>query len=272
MENSVSKITLSSVGTPQINGNNGLPKSANISMDTYCPNLKKDVYKTNGQNKYSGNTAKTANVNQFNPKLLLKVLANYDYINSAVNENPELKAILDKYNLKEINKKNILEVADSHLTTTTMYALMIANKMGLSAGEKKILEQACIFHDFGKMLIPSQILNKPGKLTQDEKEIMDLHSELGYQALLNSGLSNRVLNLVRNHHKNVTENNDLLGQILSVADIYSALREKRAYKQPMSVDTAFEILDQKAEKGEVSAEVVNILKSTQIFPLKKWGA
>ena len=102
-------------------------------------------------------------------------------------------------------------------------------------------------------------------MTPEEKEIMDLHAELGYQLLKNTGLNERVLNLVRNHHKTVAENNDLLGQILSVADIYSALREKRVYKAPLPVNTAMDILDQKALNGEVSAEVTDSLKYSKLF-------
>jgi HD-GYP domain-containing protein (c-di-GMP phosphodiesterase class II) len=133
--------------------------------------------------------------------------------------------------------------------------------MGLSKADKQTLEQASMLHDFGKILIPTEILNKPDVLNKNEKEIMDLHSELGYELLKTTGMNSRVLNLVKNHHSPAAET-DTLGQILSVADIYSALRENRSYKSSMSEEDAFSILDQKAKNGEVSAEVVEALKNS----------
>lgn len=200
---------------------------------------------------------------KYSPKQLIRAFANENYVKNAIKNSPSLQAIIKKYNLTEINPKNITDIVDHHLAMTDVYAKIIANEMNLTQSERKQLERASIFHDFGKILIPDAILNKPGRLTPEEKEIMDLHAELGYYLLLHSGLSPRELNMIRNHHKNISENNDLLGQILSVADIYSALREKRAYKKPMSVDTAFDILDQKASNGEVSAEVVNTLEASK---------
>ena len=139
--------------------------------------------------------------------------------------------------------------------------------MNLSSADKKMLEQACVFHDFGKILIPTEILNKPGELTPDEKKIMDLHAEFGYELLSNTNIDKKVLNLVKNHHMPQAANNDILGEILSVADIYSALREQRSYKQPLTQKEAMQILDQKAQKGEVSTEVVNSLKSVIVNSL-----
>ena len=141
--------------------------------------------------------------------------------------------------------------------------------MGLSQADKKVLEQACVFHDFGKVLIPKEIIDKQGLLTNEEKQIMDLHSELGAELLKSTGMSERVINLVKNHH-NAGNNTDILGQILSVADIYSALRETRSYKEALTEREALEILDQKAKNGEVSTEVVSALKAT--FNMKSVNA
>ena len=147
------------------------------------------------------------------------------------------------------------------MTTTTANALSIANKMGLSAVDKKDLELACVFHDFGKILIPPEIINKPEALSKQEKQIIDLHAQLGFELLSSTGMNERVLNLIKNHHVPQGENADILSQILSVADIYSALREERSYKQQLKEQDALNLLDQKALKGEVSTEVVNALKA-----------
>ena len=208
----------------------------------------------------------SANITGFySPKQLLSAYSSLDYVSSLISSNPKVKEILDSKGLPvNINPSNIKNIASTHLTTTTAYALQIANKIGLSSADKKDLEMACVFHDFGKILIPEEIINKPETLNQHEKEIIDLHAELGYELLSNSGINNRVLTLIKNHHMPLSQESDLLSQILSVADIYSALREERSYKQELLEEDALYLLDQKALKGEVSTEVVEALKSSVV--------
>ena len=196
-----------------------------------------------------------------NPKLLLRTFLNKASIDKMAATNPNVQNILDKNGIKyEAHPENVAKIINTHLTTTPAYALQMANNLGLSAYEKQILEQACVFHDFGKALIPDEIINKPAILNDSERKIVDLHTDLGYELLSQSGLNKRVLNLIKDHHN--PSSNDLLAQILSVADMYSALREVRCYKKPLTNREAVEILDQKAKNGEVSAEVVAALKSS----------
>ncbi len=105
-------------------------------------------------------------------------------------------------------------------------------------------------------------MDKPDKLNKKEKDIVDLHAQLGAELLSAAGINNRVTELIKNHHNPMPENADVLGQILSVADIYSALRENRSYKNSMSEKEAVKLLDQKAREGEVSTEVVEALKAS----------
>lgn len=200
--------------------------------------------------------------NIYSPKQLLNAYSNPTYAKFLVDTNPNIKNMLANYGVEaKIYPENIRNISNSHLTTTTAFALQIANKMGISQADKQILEQACVFHDFGKILIPKEIIDKPAALTDSEKQIMNLHSDLGYELLSSTGMNERVLNLVKNHH-NAGNNTDILGQILSVADIYSALREERSYKKALSEKDALALLDQKAQSGEVSTEVVNALKAS----------
>ena len=196
-----------------------------------------------------------------NPKLLLRTYMNEHSINKMANSNPKVKELLDANGIEySVHPENVLKMINSHLTTTTAYALQIANNLKLSAYDKQMLELACVFHDFGKAVIPTEIVNKRGALTSEEKQIMNLHSQLGYELLSQTGINKTVLNLVKDHHHPKTD--DILAQILSVADMYSALREERCYKKPLSNKEALNILDQKVKDGEVSAEVVDALKSS----------
>lgn len=203
--------------------------------------------------------------NIYTPKQLLIAYANPTYVKMLMNSNPNVQEILKNNGLDgKIYPEHILNIANSHITTTQSYALQIANNMNISPLDKKILEKACVFHDFGKILIPKEIVSKPTDLNPDEKKIMDLHADLGAELLKPTGMDNRVITLVKNHHMPLKDNADILGQILSVADIYSALREQRSYKQALPVKEALKVLDQKAKEGEVSAEVVKALKNSVV--------
>ena len=233
-----------------------ISKTGNLSSDSFVssPNSSRPISSSN-----------LSVINLYSPKQLLSAYSHPNFVNSLVQSNPKIKDILASKGVQINPDPNIIKnMTNTHLTTTTAYALQIADRLGLSQNDKKDLELACIFHDFGKILIPQEIINKPDSLSKNEKEIIDLHAELGYELLRTTKMNDRVLNLIKNHHVPQNNNSDFLGQILSVADIYSALREERSYKQELREEDAFYLLDQKAVKGEVSTEVVNALKSSII--------
>lgn len=199
----------------------------------------------------------------YSPLQLLKLYANDENINKMIKDNPKVsKMLAEKGYDAKAHSENITKVTQPHLRATTNYAMQIADAIGLSPAEKRTLEKACVFHDFGKALIPTEILTKNSELTQSEKEVMDLHSSLGYELLSKTKLSKQVLNLIKDHHKPTSSGTDLLEDILSVADVYSALREERSYKQALSNEQALSILDEKASRGEVNKEVVDVLRYT----------
>lgn len=250
-------------------GQFNIARSANVQQANFNGNvtvIKPDMFQKGSYvtvpRKVSSNN--TLDLSKFySPKQLLQAYSNPSFINSLIEKNPKITALLDSKGIEAtVSPENVLGIINTHLTTTTAFALQIANKMGLSAADKKTLEQACVFHDFGKILIPKEVLNKPGKLNEEEKEIMDMHAELGAELLSTAGMNQRIVNLVGNHHNSQAGNTDMLCDILSVADIYSALREDRVYKNAMSEKDAIALLDQKAKAGEVSTEVVNALKAS----------
>ena len=200
--------------------------------------------------------------NLYAPNQLLAAYTNPIYANTLLTNSQGAKEILSAHGIEpKVYPENLTKTTKAHIQTTTACAMQIANKLNLSQADKKMLELGSVFHDYGKIFIPSEILNKPGCFTPQEKEIMDLHAQLGAETLKSTGMNKRVIDLIANHHKPVSEVTDILGQILSVADIYSALREQRSYKAPLTNAEAMQILDQKAQAGEVSTEVVNALKA-----------
>ena len=184
--------------------------------------------------------------------------------------------ILDKNNIPlKINDKELEELKNGHLLDTRITAAKIYSALPkeMKAEVNLIdLQQAAMLHDYGKVLIPDKILNKNGKLTDSEKKVMELHSELGYELLKQQGVNNNVLNLVKYHHQtpkgdgypNIESDylSDVSSQIIMAADKYSALREKRSYKEPLDRTEALNIIKQDVQNGAIMPEIFDALVQT----------
>ncbi len=187
-------------------------------------------------------------------------LFNEAVIKKLISQNPELKKILSENKIPlRLNMKELADLQQKHCKDTQIIASKIVANLPPALKSKvnmKDLKDGAILHDFGKVLIPPEILNKNGALTSSEHQIMDLHSELGYQLLKNSGVNDEVLKLVRYHHNNFDKAkqgyiSDINLQILNLADKYSALTEKRVYKEEFSPKKALTIIYSDVKKGEV---------------------
>ncbi|MDR2175953.1 MAG: HD-GYP domain-containing protein [Synergistaceae bacterium] len=126
-----------------------------------------------------------------------------------------------------------------------------------------------ILHDLGKARIPQEVLNKPGKLTDDEFAIMKQHPVLGEQLAIESGVSDaRILAVVRRHHERfggggypdalLKEQIPVEAKIAAVADVFDALTAKRVYKEPMESRSAVSIMIE-SMGAHFDPEVVRIL-------------
>jgi putative two-component system response regulator len=133
---------------------------------------------------------------------------------------------------------------------------LLAKELGFS---EKVIENATlagILHDVGKAKIPPAILNKIGKLTDDEFNIIKLHPTYGYQLFATSyDIDDSVKLGIMNHHENYDgtgypdhlSGNDipLCARIMAVADVFDALVERRCYKPPIRpLATVKEIMEE----------------------------
>lgn len=176
-----------------------------------------------------------------NPDYYIKKYINPNIVRKAIDNNSNIDSILGYYFMEpKIYLENIDDSLKSHLLTTHDYAEAISKKLNLDSNSTKILTQASLVHDIGKALIPDIIIQKPKQLTADEKRIADLHSQLGYEILKTTDLNEDVIEAVKLHHTPFYQIQDnKIAQILSVADAYSALREKRPYRDIVSKEEAF---------------------------------
>lgn len=222
------------------------------------------------------NIVRQNRVNLSNPHDSLSLNSLYKFftetfIQKAINTNPILKNIIKNFNLEmKLNMNELKDLQKNHCKEVQDISKSIVDNLPYSVRlqvDTKSLNEAAFLHDLGKVLIPNSILNKPEKLNFYERTIMDTHSNIGFELLKNSGLSNKTLDLIKNHHKqknNLTnlfdnKNNNYTLQILSTADKYSALLESRVYKKPLTPQEALTIIYQDVKSGNLDEKVFNAL-------------
>ena len=175
----------------------------------------------------------------------------------------------------KVNEFELEKLKSGHLQGTRITAAKIYSNLPADIKQQvnlQELQEAAMFHDYGKILIPDKILNKKGELSENEWEIMKQHSELGAELLKSKNLSPQTVELVKYHHQNRNNggypeiNTDfeynLTAEILSVADRYEALTEERSYKKAMTRNEALAVIEEDVGNGKISSEVFDALKKS----------
>src|ERR1700687_3138707 len=146
-----------------------------------------------------------------------------------------------------------------HCLFVTGFAVAFAQHLGMREDDQRRLARAALLHDVGKAFIPVAILDKPGKLTDEEMGIIRKHPRLGYDVLAaEGGFPPEMLDVVLHHHELLDGTgypNGLRGDQISdivrlttIVDIHAALVEKRAYRLPFTHAKAFAIMEQMGGK------------------------
>ena len=141
----------------------------------------------------------------------------------------------------------------AHSVNVAVLSCIIGFGLKMKESDLEQLVMAGLLHDLGKLRIPPEILNKPGRLTSDEYEIMKTHARLSYEIISQRwDISAYVKVAVLYHHENVDGSGypdgidgsqmTIFTKILHVADVYDALVAKRPYKNPYSPYDACEYL------------------------------
>ena len=192
------------------------------------------------------------------PEKYMNKFLNEEYIQQSLDAHKdEISGILGKYGYQPKIDMSHLEDSKNHFLTTYNYAnnLTREGNFNLSNDERDTLLEAALLHDIGKALIPDEVFNKPGRFTPEEREVMDLHSELSYVLLQDSGISDKSLAAIRNHHHK-EQTGDKITEILSLCDETSALKENRVYKKGFSDEKTKTILNEDAQAGKLNSDVV----------------
>ena len=173
-----------------------------------------------------------------------------------------------------------LETVRRHHEGTYQHCLLVTGtaaafglNLGLARADMERLYSAAMFHDVGKAKIPLAILDKPGRLDDRERAVIETHPTAGYDALKGTrGISSEILDAVRHHHEYLdgsgypdalcaADISDVV-RILTIADIFAALIEDRRYKAPLSRAEAYEVLC--GMRGKLEGPLVGAFKEVAL--------
>ena len=141
-----------------------------------------------------------------------------------------------------------------HCLFVTGFAVAFAQHLGMRDDDQRRLTRAALLHDVGKAFVPVALLDKPGKLTDEEMAEVRQHPRRGYEALAaQGGFPPEMLDVVLHHHEfldgsgypnGLTSNqiSDIV-RLTTIVDIYAALVEKRAYRMPFTHSRAFTMME-----------------------------
>lgn len=139
-----------------------------------------------------------------------------------------------------------------HSERVTIFTDLIAEQMGLDAIDRRWLRRGALLHDIGKLGVSNSVLDKPGKLTDEEFEQIKLHPVYSAEVLANIDLFARIAPIAGGHHERLDGKGYPLGlkgdeinletRIVTVADIFDALTADRPYRKAMPVGKALAIM------------------------------
>ncbi|MDY3918709.1 MAG: diguanylate cyclase [Candidatus Limivivens sp.] len=137
---------------------------------------------------------------------------------------------------------------EHHVRRTQLMGVELGKRIRLTDIQQSHLSLLCLLHDIGKIGIPLEILNKPGKLSEEEWVILRSHTEKGYEIARSSNELKGIAEEIRHHHERwdgrgypdglSCESIPLLSRVIAVVDAYDAMTNNRSYRSAMSVSDA----------------------------------
>jgi response regulator RpfG family c-di-GMP phosphodiesterase len=152
------------------------------------------------------------------------------------------------------------EETGNHVQRVAEYCHLLARAAGMDEAEAQLLKEAAPMHDIGKVSVPDSILNKAGKLTTEEFDVMKLHAGIGQRLL--AGSNSRLLDVsavvAHEHHERYDgtgyprglkgEEISIYGRITAIADVFDALGSQRCYKPGWDIDRVFAYMEEQHGK------------------------
>lgn len=176
------------------------------------------------------------------------------------------------------NLKNVHEYTAQHCVNVSVLSIVFGKHLGFTKEQLKLIGLGALLHDVGKMKVPPEILDKPGKLTPDEFEIIKRHPMDGFRAMEETGnVPEQALQIIRYHHERVSGRgypDGLKGDQIStavlmvaIADVYDAITSDRVYHSGIPAHEALKALYQIAP-GEFGKKLMEeFIRCIGIYPI-----
>lgn len=189
---------------------------------------------------------------------------------SSIDRNPDALVCLTKIREKD---DYLLE----HSLNVAILLAHFARFLGMNDQQVEDLAYSGFLHDLGKIRIPDEILHKPGRLTDEEMQIMKDHVKYGVESLQEVGIDKSLVRTVSEHHERLDGKGYPLGKsadqisyegrMLSIVDMYDALTADRCYKPGMPSQKAFSILLADSESKLDKPLVQQFIKCMGVYPI-----
>ncbi len=220
-------------------------------------------------------------------------------IQYAVNQVSARENLLDgiKDTLKALNQKKLLNKdsahsmilnslvqalqecdsdTEEHVRRTQLMGSELGKRIGLSDIQQSDLSLLCLLHDIGKIGVPLEILNKPGKLTSEEWDVLRSHPVKGYQIAKSSSELSGIADMILHHHERwdgggypdglTRESIPLLSRVIAVVDAYDAMVNDRSYRPALPQDVAINELKRCAGSQFDPSIVSEFIKLVESLP------
>lgn len=177
--------------------------------------------------------------------------------------------------------KTVDDYTFEHSVSVAALMVAFAREMGINSEAMTQIAIGSLLHDIGKLKVPDEILNKPGKLTEEEFKEMRRHVEYSRELLLSTkGLTDMALDIALQHHERPDGKGypkglgsgdiSLVGSMAAIVDVYDALTSKRVYKKAWEPTEALRVMLQNTP-GQFQAEhVQRFIRFIGIYPVGSW--
>ncbi|MBI3802285.1 MAG: HD-GYP domain-containing protein [Nitrospirae bacterium] len=201
-----------------------------------------------------------------------------DLRKSYLQERQQTERLIQSQRATAITLAKAIEKRDcytgGHTDRVTGYAVLTAKQLHWSNEQLAVLELAGHLHDVGKIGVPDAILNKPGKLTVEEFEVMKAHPEIGEQIIRGIDFFESLVPYVLYHHERFDgqgypkglagEDIPIEGRLLAVSDTFDAMTSSRPYRKQLDPEQAIKEI-RRCSGSQFDPKIVNVF-------LEIWGA
>lgn len=202
---------------------------------------------------------------------VLEAKESTDAIVDSIFRNQDALACLTRLRIKD-------EYLVEHSLNVSILITIFAKHLAFDREDIEQVALGAFLHDIGKVLVPPEILHKPGKLTSPEYEVMKSHVTLGMEVLNESPDLSKIVNeVVQQHHERLDGNGypqqlnkkdiSQFGRMIAIVDSYDAMTAERVYKAGMHPIKAFKILMKDAPKSYDNTLVEQFVNCLGIYPI-----